>query len=185
MNREADAAARHFEKTLEDFLESRKDAGHSVKLSYHETWSIRHASPSFLSIWKEQDDYSGGAHPNGSASGLNIDLRNGRVLTFDDLFDRKALGPITRFCLKDIEARDGERLEDVDEASRETRIASGLTDLSRWSFTEREARIHFGIGTLGDTSIAGAYECVLPNARLDRLSKAPLPPPLMTRPRPR
>lgn len=168
VNAEADRAAAAIEST--------KSEPDDVTWTFNEVWSIRYASPAFLSIWTERDDFSGGAHGNYSASGLNIDLRAGRLLAFPDLFEGKAVTQIARLCLRDIEARAGERLEDVDEAARETRIASGVTDLSRWSFTEREARIHFGIGTLGDTYIAGAYECVLPTAQLDRLAKAPLPP---------
>lgn len=168
VNAEADRAAAAIE-----YAKSEPD---DVTWTVNEVWSIRYASPAFLSIWTERDDFSGGAHGNYSASGLNIDLRAGRLLAFPDLFERKAVMEIARLCLRDIEARAGERLEDVDEASRATRIASGLTDLSRWSFTEREARIYFGVGTLGDTYIAGAYECVLAFVRLNKLAKAPLPP---------
>lgn len=176
LNEEADASTAQFEEELKNLKEYKDEAPEAARLSYHETWTLRYASPSFVSIWKEQDQYSGGAHPMGSANGLNIDLRSGRKVTFADLFETKALEPIARLCRTYIETHNGERLADIEPSAISPRITEGVADLTAWSFTETDIRIYFGTGTLGDAYASGTFECTLPVAALNRLAKAPLPP---------
>lgn len=176
LNKEADESAAQYEEELKNLKEYKGDMPEAARLSYHETWTLRYASPSFVSIWKEQDQYSGGAHPMGTANGLNIDLRSGRKLTFANLFETKALEPIAQLCRKYIETHNGERLADIEPSAIGPRIARTVADLTAWSFTEAEIRIHFGTGTLGDAYAAGTFECTLPLAALNGLAKAPLPP---------
>lgn len=182
LDRMADEAAERFREASADFTRMKKESPGQDTFSHHETWTIAYASPAFLSIWSEQDAFSGGAHGMYGADGLNIDLRKGRLLSFDDLFKAGTAQEITRRCVAEIEKNDGERLEPIEDddgsekANREERAAKSVQNLGSWSFTENEARVYFGVGMLGSTYAEGAFTCTLPLADLAKQAKVPLPP---------
>lgn len=53
---------------------------------YYQETSVEQGKPGFLNYKSVVTDYRGGAHPNTVETWLCIDLKTGKLLTFDDLF---------------------------------------------------------------------------------------------------
>lgn len=142
--------------------------------SFEQSWTIAYASPSFLSIRTQYEDYSGGAHGNRGNGGLHIDMKSGRVLAFTDLFDSRALKEIDALCKKQVEAEKKERGGEDETADLEKRIDDVAKDLSNWVFAEREATVFFDQYTVGSYA-EGPYDCTIPSEALSKLAKRPIP----------
>ena len=120
----------------------------------------------------------GGAHGNPSTSGLNIDTKSGRKLSFADAFDKAAREKLTASCLAQVAPEKVRRGMDEPKGDElktlRGNIDENLSNLDTWSFTAKGATIVFGHYAVGSYA-EGTYECDVPLARLKELAKKDFP----------
>ncbi len=76
--------------------------GRDMIYSYSVHVRMVYASPHLISAHIETYQFSGGAHGNGGASNINIDVARGKLLTFADVFASPAKDKLNAECLRQI-----------------------------------------------------------------------------------
>lgn len=152
-----------------------------MNLETSSTLTLSYASPKLVSVLHSFDSYEGGAHPNGGAANLNIDLVTGKPLTFAKLFPAAVDKTLTAQCREQIVKQKRERLgaeaydPSTDDFLKNDVIARSMGDLKRWTLKAAEAVVTFDAYEIGPYA-EGAFACAflmndlkalaLPNANL-------------------
>jgi uncharacterized protein YecT (DUF1311 family) len=151
---------------------------YSVELSI----SLPFASPRLVSIHAGYSNYLGQAHPNHSATNVNIDIPTGRELSFDDRFDAAKAGELFQYCRAqivkeksesaDIHGVSGDEAGDVELQE----VMDGTKNVSNWAFTASGVEIDYGDGAFGGYGRC-MCSCTIPYSRLRPIAHGdqPLP----------
>jgi len=122
-----------------------------------------YASKRFISALAEGFEDRGGAHPNSWARVINVDLADGRVAGFGDLFPREAGGMFAKLCTDQLiatrRARTGDATINLEEGADEI-ILPHVRNLEDWSFRAGGATILFDPYLIGAYA-EGPYSCDL------------------------
>jgi len=136
---------------------------------------ITYASPKFISVRMSYENYLGQAHPFRFQSNINVDLRQGRLLTLDDIVERSATQTIYQFCKAYISQE--KRQRDIaanqpvtDENINLDEVASFAADLRAWSFDGTTAIIGFPSNAFGGYGECDC-DCRIPYSKLFPLKK--------------
>ena len=122
---------------------------------------------------------SGGAHPNSYIAHINVDLSAGRLLTFADLADARAVKAINAKCVELVKAQRKEKMggdtqDDPFTEDMAANVAKSTDDLSAWGFGADAATVDYSPYSVGSYA-EGYYDCKLPYAFLRPLVKASFP----------
>lgn len=118
---------------------------------------LDYLSPRFASVSIPVSSYTGGAHPNHGISHVNVDMATGRDLAAANLFAPATQDDLTQSCRDQIIAEktrrlaaDGQSYIPAEDAFLSDEVLGDhVADLSRWSFTDREALIDFDPYSIG------------------------------------
>jgi uncharacterized protein YecT (DUF1311 family) len=143
-----------------------KTYGYDARL--HPTY----VSDILISAFADGYTFTGGAHGIAWSRSLNIDLRNGRDLTFADLFPLEAVGPLAKQCTDQLIAERRGKLNDptvnLDEGA-DIAIVKSIRELSRWSFRADRATVTFDPEEIG-AHVEGGYACSFDLTKLRSLA---------------
>jgi uncharacterized protein YecT (DUF1311 family) len=143
---------------------------------YDLTLHLIYASPQFLSASVETYAFEGGAHGNSGTSGINIDVANGKLLTFTDVFEPSAHQKLEDSCLSQIRVQRREKSMD-DEIDPKTlkemrgTIHDTIGRLDSWFFSSKDGTVTFDPYAVGSYA-EGSYTCVFPSGVLKPLYNA-------------
>lgn len=158
------------------------------------TWSVDgtlvYASPNFISIRVDADEYAqGAAHGLAWTQNINFDLKLGKRLVVKDWFSEGAKKTINRACSKQLHKQVQERKDDDGSADQteddkasdklylaeiDKSAASMNSDASHWTFDSHTVHIIYDQDSIAGHS-AGAFECKLPVRFVKGLSTIPIP----------
>ena len=165
-------------KMVREIPTDRGEIGRDQTYSHNAWMRLTWLSPRLIFARVEGYVFSGGAHGNPFTTGLNIDTKIGRKLSFADAFDHAAREKLADACLAQIipekvrrglEAPKGDDLKSLRQG-----IDEGLSHLDVWNFSAKGATIIYGNYAIGSYA-EGAYECLVPLARLKQLAKRDFP----------
>ncbi len=155
-----------------------EDAMEGMQLSAIASAALSYASPKVISsainIWS----FDGGAHGNGGLTNVNVDLKGGRLIVFDSLFDEADKEPLAVSCRQQIKDQkvakmDGEEFKPADDPNyQESTIDEYIGDLTRWSFTSEDAVVTFDAYAIGSYA-EGSYTCTYAIGLLRSLARDP------------
>ncbi len=158
-------------------LDKTVDFDSAGELTYHLAVKVTWASPAFISATGEGWRYDGGAHDNSWTRAVNVDLRNGRLLTFANLFPASALPVFVRLCSDQLIAQKRAKMDSSaasarrDLAGYKAAIASYVGDLAHWSFFKSGAEVTFDAYVAG-SYVEGDYTCHLAGDVIKRYADA-------------
>ena len=135
-------------------------------------------SPRMISATVVTYDYSGGAHPNSWASGVNVNLESGNKLETRKLFSANAIQTLLSFCTDKIVDEKGERFSGDDytvsrlEEDYPGEIKKHIMDMNTWNFDEDGATVTFNSYEVGSYA-EGPFDCNISTILLNQLSNDP------------
>lgn len=159
------------------------------------TWTVDgtlvYASPRFISIRVDADEYAqGAAHGLSWTQNINFDLRSGKEVTIAEWFDEKARRLIDTTCFSQIrkqwKLQDGDQDAKIPQTEDDRRIekleladarqqASGINEeAAHWTFDSTSATITYDQRAISGYP-AGKSECTLPLHLVKQLSSVPVP----------
>ncbi|WP_227437491.1 lysozyme inhibitor LprI family protein [Methylobacterium sp. W2] len=159
------------------------------------TWSVDgtlvYASPSFISICVDADEYAqGAAHGLSWTQNINFDLRSGKAVTITDWFDEKARHLIDKTCFSQIrkqwKRQDGDQVSKAQQTEDDRNIetleladarkqASAINEeAAHWTFDSTSATITYDQRAISEYP-GGKSECTLPLHVVKKLSSVPIP----------
>ncbi len=120
-----------------------------------------------------------GAHPSYWSNAINIDVRNGKLLTTDAVFSRQATRQLTGACREQIVAvkyQDekgtlAQKLEIIEEEYPGI-VARHVMDMKEWSISETAAEIRFDKYNIG-SGAEGSYVCQFSISKIKSLANDP------------
>ena len=139
--------------------------------------STAYASDDLLNVDLSIDMYGGGAHGMSTSTSITADLKNGKLLSYGDVFGPDAKTTLVETCTADLKNEKLKRYEGIDAASSNPEliagldeelkgyteaIAAGVTDFSRWTISEDHATVYFPPYDVGSYA-EGPYSCAIPN----------------------
>ncbi len=155
------------DKLLKDLPTSKdSDDMQDMTYSYDLTLHLTYASPRFLSASVETYTFEGGAHGNSGTNGINIDVANGKLLAFADMFEPSAQKKLEESCLSQIKVQRKEKSidEEIDAKTlKEMRgtISDTIGRMDGWFFSAKEGTVTFDPYAVGSYA-EGSYTCVFP-----------------------
>lgn len=140
---------------------------------YHLTARITYASPRLVSLQLSTYWDGGGPHPDFIFNSINVDLQQGRELTYGDLLDTHGKLAVRKRCFEQaLKQLREDSPEDQGFKAFDSDTLEHLEDLTSWSFSDRAANVSLGriFGYAG-----GEYTCELPYSVLRPLAKKSFP----------
>ncbi|WP_026607788.1 lysozyme inhibitor LprI family protein [Methylocapsa acidiphila] len=141
--------------------------------------SLAYASPQLISAHLNYESFEGQPHPYREYNNINVDLKTGRSLSFDDLLDKENAEKIFSYCktfLKN-EKAEHQKSEGFSEPSDEVNMSEVVEKTGRidnWSFGAELATVSYD-----DDAFGGYAECMcsceIPYTILRPLVKASFP----------
>ena len=134
------------------------------ELSYNLALEITYASPDFISALASGWRYDGGAHGNSWTRAVNVDLKNGRLMTFAALFPASARAVFAKLCRDQLVGQKRDKMVASEQEARrelesyESTIDEHIADLSTWAFHTGRAEVTFDPYALG-SYVEGEYSC--------------------------
>ncbi len=153
------------------------DLGSDFQCDYSAGATVSYASPALISSTLSYYAYTGGAHGNGDTSGITIDLKSGKALTFKDVFPASAVPELVKACTAAIRAEKLVRMPDLaDSLDAEMKdyaetITEGVSNFERWAIYDDRAEVIFAAYAVGSYA-EGSYDCTLPKALLQSAAGA-------------
>ncbi len=138
------------------------------ELSYTESIDVTYASPDFISATGSGWRYDGGAHGNSWTKAVNVDLRNGRLLTFANLLPAASLPAFSHLCSDQLVAQKRAKMGGTEAEARrdldgyKDAINQNVADLAHWSFRNGWAEVTFDPYAVGSYA-EGDYTCRFDN----------------------
>jgi uncharacterized protein YecT (DUF1311 family) len=147
---------------------------------YFFDWRMRltYASPQFVSAFAEGAYDTGGAHPNSSSVGINVNMVTNAPATFAELLDDKGAAAVFALCADQVARTKQERGGDPPDAEERAKlrkdVADATGDLKSWHFSAYAATVTYDPYAVASYA-EGAFECVIPMATLRALAKPAFP----------
>lgn len=159
------------------------------------TWSVDgtlvYASPSFISIRVDADEYAqGAAHGLSWTQNINFDLRSGKEVKITEWFDEKARHLIDKTCFGQIrkqwKLQDGDQdskaqqteedrnIETLELADARKQASAINEEAAHWTFNATSATITYDQRAISGYP-GGKSECMLPLHFVKRLSSVAIP----------
>ena len=148
-----------------------------IEYGYQQSATLNYASPRLVSMTLEGYQDSGGAHGSGWTDVINVDLKSGRVMTFDDTFSDGAAGQLIESCVTQLISQKTERFgtenpfepKMLDEFRPE--IEKLVMNLNKWALSAGGAAVIFDPDDAGSHA-EGGYSCNFGHDDLQPLLRA-------------
>lgn len=156
------------------------EPGFEYDCSYDASMVVTYASPDLIAAKIPSYMYGGGAHGNSNEVAIAVDLKEGAILSYADVFKAGATPKLIEACTADILREKIERFTDtsdpgsaaeVEAQAREDlktnaeALSQGVGDFANWQIYDDRAEIYFPPYSLGSYA-EGYYVCTLPKALL-------------------
>ena len=147
---------------------------------YFFDWTMRltYASPQFVSAFAQGAYDAGGAHPNSSSVGINVNMITNAPATFAELLDDKGAAAIVALCVDQVARTKRERGGDPPDAEELAKLRKDVADvtgdLKSWHFSAYAAIVTYDPYAVASCA-EGAFECVIPMATLHAVAKPGFP----------
>lgn len=143
-----------------------------IEYAYELGATLNYASPRLISMTLEGYQASGGAHGYGWTEAINVDLKSGRLMSFDDTFSDGASEPLIESCVTQLISQKTERFgtetpfepKMLDEYQPD--IEKIVQKLENWTLSPSGAVVTFDSDVIGSHA-EGGYTC---NFRHDELA---------------
>jgi uncharacterized protein len=159
-----------------------QELSEDMMLSSEASMEVTYASPRLISALVSSWSFDGGAHGNGGAGALNVDLDSGALIKISDVFKPAAMVKLMADCKAQIVKQKTEKLEgepflEADDPNySDDSLAGGLKNFGQWTLYQDRAVVTYNAYEIGSYA-EGGYSCKFPMADLKALAKpgAPLP----------
>ncbi len=138
--------------------------------SYEQDFTLARPVATAIAAKMSYFSFTGGAHPNGAAWAVLVDLKTGRTAGPDDVFAEGWLKHVVELARADLE-RQFRKRPGFDDALQPANLAKLLRDPKRYSFDKDKLTLIFNRDDIGPY-VVGPYDVGIPIARLKPLLRA-------------